>query len=264
MNILNEEVKVNVIQQCNDLCDVDIIMPSFQDRRMSTLAARSFFKFEKKLKIKVIFVDPSNSTEKFDLDNVTLLSVKNTKSTTAKSAGYMSHSNAFSLEVGRQYVTSKYVFVCHNDVLAYTENWLSYLYDKMTQYRLVGFVGDNSRIKAVHVSGFMYDVDFFKDVTFWPKDNPERDVGDDFTYYLQKKKLPYFICPCSHNDPSLLKPIHAKYKELKKITGDKCLDDKGNVLYIHTGRGTVKMIGNYKKENKTTFKEWVKFAEKIL
>ncbi len=45
---------------------------------------------------------------------------------------------------------------------------------------------------------------------------------------------------------------------------DKCIDDKGDVVYLHMGRGTVKMIGSYRKSNRTTHQEWLKFAKRIV
>lgn len=269
MKIKKKEIKINFIQKCDEDCDVDIIMPSFNDRKMSIFAAKSFFKFEKNLKIKVIFIDPYDNKDKFDIGKgslVTAVSVSNEKFFASFSSGEMSHSNAYALEVGRRLCTAPYIFVCHNDVLAYRKNWLSFLRSKMDRYRQAAFIKDNTRVCAAHVSGFMYDRKFFDNVgvEFWPRDKPERDVGDDFSYYLQRKKKPFFVCRCSHNDASLLKNIHKRYPELKKITADKCLDDEGNVIYMHTGRGTVKMLGHYTKKNRTTYKEWLKFSESVV
>lgn len=270
MKIRNKKIDVALLQECKEECDVDIIVPSFKDRLMSVIAAKSFFKFENDIKIKVIFVDVSGKKDLIDLDRntdrVTLISAPNEKFSVSKTSGAMSHSNAYSLELGRRFCTSKYVFVCHNDVLAYRKNWLSFLYSKMDQCRLSAFLRDNIRIKAAHVSGFMYDRKFYDraGVEFWPKDKPERDVGDDFTYHLQRAGKPYYVCECSHNNPKLLKSIHKRFPELKSITADKCLDDNGNVVYLHTGRGTVKMLGRYKKPNRTTYKEWIKFAKTVI
>ncbi len=218
----------------------------------------------------MIFVDNSGGTTPIDVgnyqDRTTLISVPNVRFSVSKNSGAMSHSNAYALEVGRKFCTAPFVFVCHNDVLAYRDGWLSYLHNKMDQYKLAAFLRDNIRIRAAHVSGFMYDRKFFDEheASFWPKDKPERDVGDDFSYCLQKKDLPYFVCPCSHNKPKLLKSIHKAYPELKAITADKCLDDQGQVIYLHTGRGTVKMLGRYRKSNRTTYKEWRKFSSRFL
>ena len=270
MKIRNKKIDVAVLQECKEECDVDIIIPSFKDRIMSVAAAKSFFRFEKDLKIKVIFVDVSGKKSNVDIgkysNRVTLISGPNEKFSISKTSGAMSHSNAYSLELGRKFCTANYVFVCHNDVLAYRENWLSHLFHKMDQFRLTAFLRDNIRIKAAHVSGFMYDRKFYDNagIEFWPRDKPERDVGDDFTYYLQKRGKPYHICACTHNNPKLLKKVHNKFPELKSITADKCLDDDGNVVYLHTGRGTVKMLGRYRKSNRTTYKEWIKFAKSVL
>lgn len=268
VNIMGKKIDLLVVQHCEEECDVDIIMPSFKERRMAVLGARSFFKFEKNLKLKVIFVDHSGKKDPFDVgnDRITTLIIPDKKFRVSKNSGEMSHNNAYSLEVGRKFCTAPFVFVCHNDVLAYREGWLSYLNEKMSKYRLAAFLRDNTRIKAAHVSGFMYDRKFFDktSASFWPQDRPERDVGDDFTYYLQKRGKPYFICPCSHNFPSLLKKIHKRDKKLADITADKCLDDQGNVIYLHTGRGTVKMMGSYKKKNRTSYKGWINFAKGIL
>jgi len=270
VRIVDKIIDPVLVHDSKEKCDIDIIMPTYKDRKMSAMAAQSFFKFEKDLKIKLIFVDNSGKQYPFDLgknqSRVVLISVPDRDFKVSGQSGKMSHSNAYALEIGRLFSHSKYTFVCHNDVLAYHKNWLSYLHGKMNKFKLAAFLRDNSRIKAAHVSGFLYNKEFFEKnkVSFWPADNPERDVGDTFSYYLDKQKMPYFVCPCSHNSPSLLKKIHQKYKELRTITADKCLDDDGNVLYIHTGRGTVKMLGRYKKPKRTNYKEWIKFAKRVI
>jgi len=219
--------------------------------------------------MRIIFVDNSGNNQPFvGLDGYPymLISVPDIVFRLTEGAGKMSHSNAYALEVGRTFCKTPYVFVCHNDVLAYKRGWLSYLHSKMLKYRLAAFLRDNIRIRAAHVSGFMYDRSFFDSAgtTFWPRKKPERDVGDDFSYHLQLNKKPYFVCPCSHNDPNLLKDIHKQSGKLSVITADKCVDDEGNVIYLHTGRGTVKMLGSYSKPNRTTYEQWIKFARRIV
>ena len=268
MKILGKNIPCSALHNDEVDADVDIIIPSYDDRQMSYYAALSFFRFEKDLKMRVVFVDASSRKDDFSQLDIpyTLVSVPDNKFQFTKGAGKMSHSNAYSLEVGRQYCKAPYVFVCHNDVLAYKDGWLSYLHSKMSEYRLAAFLRDNIRIKAAHVSGFMYDRKFFDDaeVGFWPQRKPERDVGDDFSHHLQKLGKPFFVCPCSHNKESLLKSIHKRYGKLRSITADKCIDDKGDVVYLHMGRGTVKMIGSYRKSNRTTHQEWLKFAKRIV
>jgi len=269
MEILGKKIEAKFVHKSNvKNSDVDILMPAFKERTMSQLAARSFFHFEKNLKLRLFFIDPSGKQKPFDAgpyqEHTSFISIPNEHFSVSKKSGKMSHSNAYCLEVGRQFCTAPYVFVCHNDVLAYREDWLSYLVDKMSAYKLAAFLRDNVRIKAAHVSGFLYTRDYFDKAVFWPQDFPEQDVGDNFSYYLQRKNEPYFVCPCSHNNPKLLKKIHRRNPELKQITGDKCLDEKGNVIYIHTGRGTVKMLGHYKKANKTSYNKWNSFLQGII
>ena len=66
------------------------------------------------------------------------------------------------------------------------------------------------------------------------------------------------------NLQDILKSIHKKHGKLRTVFADKCIDNKGYVIYLHMGRGTVKMIGTYKKPNRTTHKQWIKFAKKIV
>lgn len=255
------------MQSCTEKTDVDILMPAYQDRIMAQLAALSFFKFETNLKIKIIFIDPSGKTEPFDVgsyqNRISFLSIPDKEFQFTDKCGKMSHSNAYALECGAKFCDAPYVFVCHNDVVAYRKNWLFYLVEKMKNYKLAAFLRDNIRIRAAHVSGFLYDRIFFSDknVSFWPKSKPVMDVGDEYSHYLQKNKMDYFVCRCSHNDPDLLKQIVIKHPELKSVSGDKCIDEHGNVMYIHVGRGTVKMMGHYKKKNKTNYKEWIRFVK---
>lgn len=268
IKIHNKTINAVVLQNSDVDADVDIIMPAYKDRAMANCAAKTFFHFEKNLKMRIIFVDNSGSQKPFEsFDNrVTSVSIPDEVFNFTDDCGKMSHSNAYALEVGKSFCKAPYIFVCHNDVIAFKENWLTYLHNKMKDYKLAAFLRDNIRINAAHVSGFMFDRKFFenKNVGFWPASKPTRDVGDEYSYYMQQNNLPYFVCPCTHNDPSLDKQVFKNNPVLNGISGDKCLDDKGNVLYIHVGRGTVKMLGHYNKKNKTSYKEWIKFAERYL
>jgi hypothetical protein len=150
---------------------------------------------------------------------------------------FASHINAEALEIGRIVSKSEYIFVAHNDVLAYRKDFMSYLMSKLDEgHDLAGLGKDNIRINAIHVSGFLFKRSNFSSCPFLPDRFPEIDVGDQFTESATNP----FCTRNSINDRSLLPQIHEKYPEVKNIPGDKAIDEDGNLLYIHMGRGSTK------------------------
>src|SRR3990167_9070592 len=80
--------------------DVDIIMPSFKERKMAYYAVLSFLKFEHNLKIRIMLVDPSGKDKGFGISDERVGSVffKDPGIRTSKTFGAMSNSNACALE----------------------------------------------------------------------------------------------------------------------------------------------------------------------
>jgi hypothetical protein len=174
--------------------------------------------------------------------------------------------NAIGVDIGSRFVRTELGFVCHNDVLACRRGWLRHLESKITpNVRGAAFLKDNGRINAMHVSGYMYDVGLYnRDVADWYPVRGGWDVGDHYTQFLRDRGIDYHVCPCTHNDPNLSPKSDPTQAWTRSIRADRCLDDEGNVVYMHMGRGSLKSLVGYSQPGKTTHEEWVDFGRWII
>lgn len=174
--------------------------------------------------------------------------------------------NAIGVDVGTRFCRTRYGFVCHNDVLACRRGWLRHLVDRMVDgCGGAAFSRDNDRINAMHVSGYLYDSHLYGlDVADWYPQRGVWDVGDHYTKLLRDEGIAYHVCPCTHNDPTLVPKSDPTQAWRTQIRADRSLDDEGNVLYMHMGRGSSKSIGGYSQPGKTTHEEWVEFGKWLI
>jgi len=171
--------------------------------------------------------------------------------------------NAIGVDIGSRWVSTEFGFVCHNDVLALKRGWLSHLVGKIQgDVRGAAFLRDNIRINAMHVSGYLYDARLYtQDVANWYPERGVWDVGDHYTQFLRDRGLKYHVCDSTHNDENA--PIRRDPATSwgKPLSVARCLDDEGDVLYMHMGRGALKSIGGYSKPGRTSLEEWLDFSE---
>lgn len=174
--------------------------------------------------------------------------------------------NAIGVDIGSRFVWTDFGFVCHNDVLACRRGWLRHLEERMEgNVRGAAFLRDNGRINAMHVSGYLYDARLYdRSVADWYPVSGGWDVGDHYTQFLRDGGHDYHVCPCTHNDSSLATQSDPTLAWQSQIRADRCLDESGNVLYMHMGRGSRKSIGEYSQPGKTTHDEWVEFGKWIV
>ena len=180
-----------------------------------------------------------------------------------------SYANAVGLELGAWAIEPdvEQVFVMHNDVLALRDNWLSYLQSKLSQQvRAASMVQDTAegRIRALHVSGLLFDFTLFHELgmSFYPQP-PRLDVGDRISAVLRAHGYGEFVCRNTFNEPELVEWI-PEDDPLRRIHADRAFDDDRNVIFAHLGRGTPKATGHYKKPGKTYPEEWVRFAREVV
>jgi len=179
--------------------------------------------------------------------------------------------NGVGVDIASRFVNTKYMFVCHNDVLAYSDGWLSYLISKMSDtVKGAAFLRDNTRINAMHVSGYMIDMEVYtsENRNWYPSFDKDRnmiwDVGDHCTQFLRDGGYEMFICPNTHNDPDLLEKIEDKLIDRHEIFADKAISDNGDILYLHLGRGITKFAGMYNKPGRTGYHKWIEFGNEAL
>lgn len=245
-----------------------VIIVNSLTSRMTLNALASFRKFND---IPTNYVVVDNFSEQWVLDDLvreaggyaTVLS-NHGEPKSIKLGHWDSLLNAIGVDIGSRFVSTPLGFVCHNDVLACRRGWLRHLAERFTPTcRGAAFSRDNDRIRAMHVSGYMYDATLYtQQVAHWYPQRGVWDVGDHYTQYLRDAGIDHHVCRCTHNSPELVpRPSGDPRTGWKMpISSDCSLDDEGNVLYMHMGRGSAKSIGAYSKPGKTTHDEWIDFG----
>jgi hypothetical protein len=244
------------------LKNIDFIIPSYHSKELTSLCIRSFEKYKGDYNFRYIVVENS--------DNISykeeVLSLSDNIKWIQNPTEYInSEANACAIAKGLSFVKSEYVFICHNDVAACHENWLNFLVEKIRNKDCVaaGYVLDNIRIKALHISGILVQTSIAKSVSMYPvydqNGKQTLDVGDIITQHCRENDLKYFCCNNTHNDQSYIEKCDDVYRSLKNV--DRALDADNNVIFLHLGRGTPKTLGTYWKENRLTLGGWINFIE---
>lgn len=249
---------------------VTVIIVNSLTSQMTLNALRSFRKFND-LPTNYVVVD--NFSERWVLEDLvrgvgdfaTIVS-NHGEPKSIKLGHWDSLLNAVGVDIGSRLVATPFGFVCHNDVLACRKGWLRHLASKIGgDCRGASFSLDNDRIRAMHVSGYMYDSSLYTlDVADWYPVRGTWDVGDHFTHFLREKGLKYYACPSTHNNPALVPTSDPTTAWQLPISADRSLDDAGNVVYMHMGRGSLKSLGAYARPGKTTHDEWVEFGKWVV
>jgi len=178
-----------------------------------------------------------------------------------------SYANAIGLELAVRIIdpATQYVFVMHNDVLVCHSHWLQFMFSKMNNLlRGVAASQDRIRVRAMHVSGILFDFNLYKmlNMSFLPN-IPVYDVGDLITLRLRDAGYNYYICRNTFNNLETIDRIPVNNK-LHDMYCDRVFDDNDNVIYLHLGRGTPKAEGRCNRIGKTYPEEWINYAEKHL
>ena len=181
--------------------------------------------------------------------------------------GSVSHGHG--LNYGIKLVKDEWVFICDNDTVVTSSSFFHELFAKVEQgYSLVGTSQDPMRIKAVFATGFLVKSCIAKDVDLGPKFENGKQVWDttnEVTVYVRQNNLKYYIFRNTWNDPSLVEIINEPYKSLGKSCGiDRCLNSDNKIMFVHLGRGTSKILNNYWKSGKKTYKDWIEFVNKEI
>jgi hypothetical protein len=105
---------------------------------------------------------------------------------------------------------------------------------------------------------------------------PELDVGDELTQYCRNNSINTCCFKNTYNDRGLIEKIGEKYRGLNV---DRCVNENGNVVFMHLGRGipmlchtpgTIRKLNNsdidgwVQKPNKPNLNDWVKFCRNII
>ena len=174
-----------------------------------------------------------------------------------------SYANAIALELALQLIhpDTKYFMALHMDTMPCHTNWLIFLQSKIDQ----GYAGAGARIDktrtpegVLHVLGLMVNFPLFTslNLNFLPS-LPEFDTGDRVTVAFRNSGYKIYACRNTLWEPDLIKCIPL-LSPMRKFQVDRAFDDKGNVIFLHLGRGIRKSSGKH-IEGITT-KEWIEFA----
>ena len=179
-----------------------------------------------------------------------------------------SYSNAVALELGARLIdpATRWVLAMHSDAMVLRPSWLTFLCGR-TNGRVRAAANFVSR-GAGHVSGLFFDFQLFRQLgaTFLPNiaphrdpARPEYDVGDLVTLRFQEHGYGVWICENTYNEPELVCRIPAG-DPLRHLQCDRSFNDRGEVFYVHLGRGVSKAAGSYDVPKKTYPGQWLDFA----
>jgi hypothetical protein len=178
-----------------------------------------------------------------------------------------SYANAIGLEIARRVIdpSSRYLMTLHMDTVACAPHWLDYLLGKLDdRVAAAGVRMERGRVPAgvLHVLGLLMDyavvqrlgLDFFPDL-------PAYDVGDRITVGLRAAGYAVFACANTFTDPAVAAalPHDSPYAAL---TVDRSLDDTGQVIFMHLGRGLPKSAN--RQGRGVSAAAWVEFAQTYL
>jgi hypothetical protein len=239
----------------------------FVDKRtpeLSSIVIRSFEKFcTNNFSINYLIVENSD----FDVyDRIKNLS-KNIRVINKPNSKENSHAHGEGLEAGKLLIETDYVFTCHSDTCVTSASFFEEIEACIDEDVFLAGVCEDAhpdRIKALHCSGLLSKTSIFKSVSLLPK-LPTVDTADELTVYCKEMGLKTKKFRNTYNDRELTNICNSPFKELGKDCGvDRCLDSKGNVMFIHQGRGTTKYSNVYSNSGKMMTESWIKFCNKIL
>lgn len=169
-----------------------------------------------------------------------------------------SYANAVGLELAKRVIdpTSLYFMSMHMDAMPCKSHWLTFLSSKITSrdrdgsfdatpVAAAGVRMDRTRTPegVLHVLGYIVDFQLFKtlDLNFFPA-LPALDVGDRVTIELRKAGYEVFACRNTLWNPEL-KTLIPDSSPWKNLHVDRSLDDDGNLIFAHLGRGLRRSSG---------------------
>lgn len=243
--------------------EVTVIIPSFKSEILTYICVSSFEKF-KPYNVEVYYVVVENSEQDDYKENIEKIS-PNVKWLNNHTELKGSHANAEALVIGLDKVQTKLSFLCHCDTCVTGQLFFEEMFKKIEGgYRMVGTGLDNTRIKACHISGVLVETDIAKSVEMFPiyvNGQMIMDVGDDITKYCRDNDIKNCCFQNTFNSFDENKLADHRYKGFRV---NRSVNENGDVLFMHLGRGIPKSQGTYKKEGKVYFEDWVKFCNEVI
>jgi hypothetical protein len=178
-----------------------------------------------------------------------------------------SYANAIGLEIAARLIdpASRYLMTLHMDTVACHPLWLAYLVGKLDgRVKAAGVRLERGRVPegVLHVLGMVMDYAVVRELglDFFPQ-LPAYDVGDRITVGLRAAGYEVFACPNTFTDPAVAAGI-APDSPFAGLAVDRALDDAGNVIFMHLGRGLRKAAD--RQSRGVSAAEWVDLVQHHL
>ncbi len=176
-----------------------------------------------------------------------------------------SFANGMAINIGLDYVDDDYVFIAHCDVCLTSGSFFTEMFGRRDEgHMVIGTSFDNTRINALHQSGFYVNTELLRSCDIMPVfegGEMVQDVGDPLTAHCRENNLPISCYRNTFNDESLVAALPEPYRSFHV---DRCLDSSGDVMFMHLGRGVSKTAGLYSKPNRVYFPQWCEFYNQHL
>lgn len=254
-----------------------ILFPSFKCKEYAEIVIKSFEKFRpthlnfKPFSVKYVIVENSDDISyKDDIlalsQNITWVQNNIDMSRFPKNVAH-SFANAIGVARGLNEVNTEWVFIAHSDVCVTDSSFFIELGKKANEGNvLIGTVKDNSRIKAIHVSGYLTRTDLAKKISYLPvvalnsEDKNAQiilDVGDQLDLLCRRNGYTTFCFKNTENGDDLTDEFYSSFHV------DRCMNSSGHVMFMHLGRGTDKAMERYTKEGHILKQDWIKFCQQF-
>jgi hypothetical protein len=255
------------------LNQLTVVFPTVRCPEFTKIVIKSFEKFKyNNLSISYIVVE--NSDDNSAMKDICSLArdvkyINNKLDTSGfPISAFGSFSNAAGVIAGLKLVETEWVFIAHSDVCVVSHSFFEELRECASNgFELIGTVRDNTRAKAIHVSGYLTKTALARKINFYPTMEQNcalhsakvlLDVGDELDVLCRKENRKTFCYKNTENG------FLCTDEHFRSFAVDRCMDSSGNVMFLHLGRGTPKMMGTYNKSGRVTADEWISFCTRLI
>ena len=253
--------------------NISVLCITYRDKLLVTNLIKSFEKFKPShVNLQYVIVentmDDSNKNHVEALANdVTYINVPfGEKYNIINGNSSLGHGMAYN--EGKRHIKYDLTFICHSDCMVTSTTFFNDFETKVKEgYSLIGVSKDAhpNRIEAIHCSGYLVETDILRNTSMLPN-LPKIDTTDYVTVYCRDNNKKIFCFDNTYNEKLLTHNINEPYKSLGPDCGvDRCIGSNNHeVIYIHQGRGTTKLMKKYFKPGKIDTEAWLVICKYIL
>jgi hypothetical protein len=182
-----------------------------------------------------------------------------------------SEANGITLEIARSVFqqlsySPRWFMTLQSDILATKQGWLEFLLSKMEERTAaVGVRGQPNFDKSepiLHSLGCLWRYELLQSLGLSLMPHfPKYDVAEAAISAVRRQGWSIVALPNTYSDPSIIERVPAPYRT---IYSDRTLDENGDVIFMHLGRGVEKSVSGVTPQGKTSPEAWVEFARKTL